>query len=437
MSWITLNYQGWPKQLQFTIGLKQSKDGPNASGDVSVFMQKGNDRQSRTAVEFSGQPLVANVQNGRWQSQANDYSEFLDQGYDTMVLEHAGREIVRQLLPDNQKQNQQGQPAGNARQTDQNRGYAIEIVNIRKELHANGKDCEITLNVFVTNNRQPATNCQLDFYKEGNIEEACQLSPGCKTDDNGRCRYTFVVPASGKRMQFEVQVRGGVRKAVDIELPAAAGQKTDDSKATVLEALVSSGVKDGNAVRYTVYVSLRDNKGRQVPTNEITWECSEGQQGRTPCPTGMTPIVISLNKSGEHSFMAYAFVERLSLKEPLKLKGPESAQSASTADDIQVNAAFVPNAAGMFTVTVRLYSNKKPCKGKFCIESQDELVYETCDHSRRETGYVFIDVETGQNGVLSFLLGFAHDGQVSVMFSISGKSVSIPLTKKRLTRSRE
>jgi hypothetical protein len=227
---------------------------PNAAkldGDVKILMQKGRDQASAKAIALNGVELIAEVRNGEWRSQPIGLEAFANEGFDTMVAEFQGQRVFKNLI---QQPNNQAATRSQVRLQQQAK-IAIEVTALDVVPKDDGKKCDVVIFGIVTNNNAPVTDAQLDLFYQGRIETQCQISPGIKSDDNGRFSYTFADrPADGKRVKLEIQIRGGYRRPVEVEIPAAPKEKEQIKP----EQRFVLGIEDDNvpAIKFTCVIPM-------------------------------------------------------------------------------------------------------------------------------------------------------------------------------------
>ncbi|MBI5530818.1 MAG: hypothetical protein HY918_04990 [Candidatus Doudnabacteria bacterium] len=291
-------------------------------GDVNILMQKGRDQASAIAIALDGKDLVAEVRNGEWQSQPIGLEYFANNGFDTMVAEFQGNRVYRSLAK--RQSNNPAPAASQARQQNQQSKVVIDVTALEPTATDDGKKCDVSIAGIVTNNNIPVVDAQLDLFYQGRIETVCQLAPGIKSDDNGRFSHTFAGrPADGKRAKLEIQIRGGIRRAVEVDIPPAPKEKEkpETLKASSLEAIASNGTLVGDKMIYNVTLIVRDQKKQCISAGDILWNCGT-LSGTTNSGTGYATITVEVDQfDAKWAFLAHSPTASL-ISNQVELAGP-------------------------------------------------------------------------------------------------------------------
>lgn len=301
MKWISLEARGWPDHTVLEVRLNDGHSrGPRLDGDVTILMQKGRDQASAVQIDNNGSNVVALVRNGFWRSAEINLAAFQQQGFDTVVAELEGRRVAKSLVqnPTNPATN----PRGN-----QTPKTAIDATALDVQPTTDGKLCNISLAGIVTTNQQPVSDAQLDLYYNGRIEPECQLTPGVSTDANGRFSFTFAgKPADGKRAKLEIQIRGGIRRQLEVDIPEAPKEKkpTAITGLKILNAPNSQILCSGFSATVCLQAQFEENRPARSVTIAITANHKVNLNDATGVPIGtqVTACAVQTNAAGQLQF---------------------------------------------------------------------------------------------------------------------------------------
>ncbi len=270
---LKLDHEGGSRSLVIVVGLygEDPVINPNAAkldGEVKLFLQKGSDANTLQEMCLGdNQTSVASVSGGSWRSQAWDLNKEEKEGYDTLVAECSGTRVNHSLLK--QQLNNQQQPSQQRQQ--QSPKTVIEVSTPGVVPMDEGKKCNITLNGIIWEGTQPKTGSTLDFYFNGEPEPTNVV-----TDHNGRFSFTFAgKPASGEPAKLDIQIHGGLRRAVDVKIPAA---PKADKAANVVGISVTNAQNNiiwCKAFKATLNIQTKFEEGKPGRTVNVFVSCDK------------------------------------------------------------------------------------------------------------------------------------------------------------------
>jgi len=250
---------GDSRAVRFKIALTDEPDGKGKplDGDVEICMMPDNaDRNDPNSIvsivmSQSEPKFVAHVQGGVWESGPHDFSAFAQQNLRTFLFIH-DEAFAEFVVPDKPKPVSPGTPG--QRQDSRQQALTLELSNF--DVVKGDKTCEVVVRGILIRGNVVVVGQRMDFFREGKIETFCQTDPGVVTDENSRFEYTYKnQPLVGKRVRYEVQVRGGLRRHLDIDIPSA--KKEDETKLPKEKQLkVNDGIDMVHAKKFTAVIPV-------------------------------------------------------------------------------------------------------------------------------------------------------------------------------------
>ena len=345
MKWVTLRYRGYPSHTVITVMLNEGNAaGPATDGNVSLFVQQGNNDSTRSPLKLGDNQIVAQVQNGQWESQPLDLGPMRQQGYNCLVaVSDDSPRPVYKTFAERQPATDGGNSAAGQRKQPK---VAIEFTGHELVTEDGGKKCLATLNGRILADGQPLKQVVLDFYWNGQLEQQCQLGSGIKTDDNGRFSFAYAAkPANGKRAKLEVQIRGGASRAYELDIPEAPKQKSAPKPNFLTAYQAGADKSDPTKTVFTVVVWVRDQQKQplgNIPVNIIVGDEAEQIIGQT-LPNGIVSSTVVVPAGETVKVKAFIREEGLESNE-LLLKGPE--KKVDTRTKIEAEKRFKLEVAG-------------------------------------------------------------------------------------------
>lgn len=230
---------GSSSAVYFRIQLTDEPDGKGAllEGNVEISMmpdgKEVGDPDYTIPIRVGKEDkFVVHVENGLWENGPYDFSayEALDLSRFLFTHDEAYQIVQMPLKP---VPISVGTPA--QRQDSKQQALTLELNNF--DVVKGDKTCEVVVRGILIRGNVVVVGQRMDFFREGKIETVCQTDPGVVTDENGRFEYTYKnQPLAGKRVRYEVQVRGGLRRHLDIDIPAAPEKKPEVAPVYAIDA---------------------------------------------------------------------------------------------------------------------------------------------------------------------------------------------------------
>lgn len=411
--YVDIKLLGPPSNKVISVLTLDRRDGNIVDGRVEFSIQKGQDANSRQILgnPIDGNVLVAEVRNGQeWQSPAMDLRPLINAGFDTLVVRHPDGELLRWLTPPPNVSQSQQNASGQQRQQQRQPKIVIELAGFTLYKKNDGKAYDMEVAGKITQDGQPKADLSLDLYYDGGYDTLCQLSPGVKTDNNGRFVHTFKdKPAVGKQVKWEVQIRGGASRLFYADIPAAPAEKPKEPapKPTTLKAVLLASFPVGNKMRHSISLQTLDQKGNPVNGGVCAWVV-----GPVSAQTGREDLVkrtiIDVDVEGDTEFNSVLMDHDIIQEKPLKLSGPpkpEKKQEEPATLEV-VPLSIYPQSDGKWRVRVITKVGDKLASRLFSLVSNELIEMRRTDQSTGQTGYGFNSLECPA-GIAEFVISAA------------------------------